>query len=78
MKLQKSFDQIIRFEHKNFYVDVIITLSGLVEVWISEQSCGISEMMFGFENNFSNPLDLMEFLESNLEEYEADYEEKYC
>lgn len=69
-----------RFEHDDFWVDVIETDYGW-EAWITKKNYGVSAMMFGlqkeqkeFETTYEEAL---EIIENNLEEYERGYMEEY-
>lgn len=82
MSFKKTDAKITRYEHGNFYIDVVGEEYG-VSAWLHHRDYGISEMMFGlprkqeFTGEEFTDDELIEIIKANLNEYEVSYLKGY-
>lgn len=75
--MKKTDTKITRYEHGNFYVDIVETENG-IEAWLTHMNYGVSGMMFRLfreqhDRTYTDD-ELLEIVEENLDNYEM----KYC
>lgn len=74
--MKKTDTKITRYEHGNFYVDIVETKEG-IEAWLTYMNYGVSERMFGLireqhDHTYTDD-ELLEIVEANLIDYEIMY-----
>lgn len=74
--MKKTDTKITRYEHGNFYVDIVETENG-IEAWLTYMNYGVSDMMFGLireqHDHAYTDDELLEIVEANLIDYEIMY-----
>lgn len=72
---------IVRYADGEFLVDIVDTAT-MYDAWLSHESYGISDHMFGVPKKSDNCTDMtmalfLEMVQNNLPEYKQNYAEKY-
>lgn len=75
MKMKKTNTKIKRYEHGNFYVDIVETKEG-IEAWLTYKDYGVSDMMFGLNRTYTDK-EMLEIVDTNLIDYETMYKIMY-
>ena len=76
MMMKKTDTKITRYEHGNFYVDIVETENG-IEAWLTYMNYGVSDMMFGLiweqKDHTYTEEELLAIVDANLIDYEIMY-----
>ena len=77
-KMRRTNAKITRYADGDFFVDIVDTAT-MFDAWLSHQSYGVSEYMFGAPKNGNGyemtHTEFLEMVQNNLPEYEAYYTE---
>ena len=77
--MKKTDTKITRYEHGNFYVDIVETENG-IEAWLTYMIYGVSDMMFGLireqKDHTYTEEELLAIVDANLIDYEIMYMKK--
>lgn len=72
--MKKTDIEITRYEHGEFWVDIVHEPDGYYSAWLTHKDYGVSSMMFGADE----PLDsFITMVEANLDCYIEDYRKEY-
>lgn len=74
--MKKTDTKITRYEHGNFYVDIVETEYG-IEAWLTYMNYGVSDMMFGLireqhDHTYTDE-EMLAIVDANLIDYEIMY-----
>lgn len=74
--MKKTDTKITRYEHGNFYVDIVETENG-IEAWLTYMDYGVSGMMFGLireqKDHTYTDEEMLAIVDANLIDYEIMY-----
>ena len=73
--MKKTNDIITRYEHGEYFVDIIDTTAGETEAWISRKNIATCIFMFGAEKDQTPREEFLDIVEENLEDYIILYED---
>lgn len=67
--MRKTNTKIERYEHGDFYIDIVHEADGTYSAWLQHKDYGVSSMMFR-TGDPHEPLELfLDVVEANLEDY---------
>lgn len=70
--MKRTDIKITRYKDGEFYID-IVELESTYEAWLSHNSYGISDLMFGVPKTQQSLHEFVELVEINLVDYERYY-----
>lgn len=73
--MKKTNDIITRYEHGEYFIDIIDTAAGETEAWITRKNIAVSVFMFGAEKDQTPREEFLDIVEENLEDYIILYED---
>lgn len=74
--MKQTNDIVTRYEHGDYYVDIIDTSDGQTEAWITRKEYAVSIFMIGTEKDRTPREEFLGIVESNLEDYISLYDEE--
>lgn len=74
--MKKTNDIVTRYEHGEYYIDIIDTTAGETEAWITRKNIAVSVFMFGADKDQTPREEFLSIVEENLEDYIVLYDDE--